>query len=298
MVRLQRAWNAPETAVCISPKVKSSGVKRVLTATKCFPVNKTTQHYERKGSQWHQLMGKLLTLWNLLQQHNNSQRWGNKFRTTDAADRFGNWFSSAPLASERFFCKDARSNQRESRPRQQRHPEICRASGCSAGQKVPGARGWEQSWPGSLVECFMAVNIPSVHSWATLTVTMMHWICWSSGSSPQDTVWPSLTTVCNLLALSLVCWGSWVLLVCSLRQFYSSLHGFARESEFGFLKWICVGWTLILSPPPFYIISVFSSSWQSLSSDCHPSGFIARSSVGTDCSSTRKASAPFICPHR
>lgn len=91
--------------------------------------------------------GTVLTLWNLLQQHNNSQRWGDKLRTTDALVR---WISSASCTRfwKVFLQRRSQSSQRGSRPRRQRHPEICRASGCSAGQKVPGARGWEQSWLG------------------------------------------------------------------------------------------------------------------------------------------------------
>lgn len=75
--------------------------------------------------------------------------------------------------------------------------------------------------------------------------------------SPQDTfsntAWPSLTTICKLLTLSLVCWGS-----C-----------FAREPDVGFLNVFVGGWTvldccLIISPPPlshnicfFLLLTVF-----------------------------------------
>lgn len=149
----------------------------------------------------------------------------------------------------------------------------CRGRGGGSG----AGRGW---W--SLVECFMAVNIPSVHPWATLTVTVMHRICcccrWSSGRVHLRTLsltqrglhWPQSV---NFWLFHSSAEAPKVLLLCSLRQFYGSLHDavclFCQRVRLGFPEmylWTVLDCCLIISPPPFYIISVFSL----LDSLCRP----------------------------
>lgn len=216
-------------------------------------------------------------------------------------------FSAETLrAARENLVPDGSDTQRSAELLAVRLDRRCRGRG--GGSRA--GRGWR-----SLVECFMAVNIPSVHPWATLTVTVMHRICcccrWSSGRVHLRTLsltqrglhWPQSV---NFWLFHSSAEAPKVLLLCSLRQFYGSLHDavclFCQRVRLWFPEmylWrLNSPWLLFdnLSSPLLHNICFFSS-WQSLSSDCHPSGFVARSSVGTDCSSTQKASAPFICPH-
>lgn len=135
---------------------------------------------------------------------------------TDAADRFGNRFHQVHSFLKGFPAETLRAAREDLVPDGSDTRRSAELPAVRPDRRCRGLRGWERSWPG-MVESG-GVFYGCKHTFCSflsrphgdgdaLDLSLLPVVRWKD--SPWDTffhtAWPSLTTVCKLLTLSLFC---------------------------------------------------------------------------------------------